>query len=404
MNVVAAARTIVARLRENGFTAYFAGGCVRDQLLALPPTDVDVATDATPDQIRRLFRRTKLVGAQFGVALVRVRGCEIEVATFRTDGDYRDGRHPETVTFATPEADAARRDFTINGMFLDPLDGTLIDHVGGRADLANRVIRCIGEPSRRFAEDHLRLLRAVRFAARLGFTIEPATSAAMKQHAPRLAAISAERIHGELSLILGHRHRGAGWRLIGAHGLASHLIARFDWSAEQFARCAAVLEALPAEVSPALALAAIFIGRDAEALPVALRKLRTSVALSKAVIYVVSAADEAVTRPDWELADVKNLVAGGHGSDVLALARARLTAEGGDARAVDDLARRVAAVAPADAHPEPLVTGEDLIALQLPPGPRFREILDAVYRRQLNEVVTTRAQALACARKLAELN
>ncbi|MDL5052727.1 CCA tRNA nucleotidyltransferase [Oscillatoria laete-virens NRMC-F 0139] len=180
------AKQIVQTLHDAGHTAYFAGGCVRDMLMGRAPHDYDVATSATPGQVIGLFPRTESVGAAFGVILVILDGIPTEVATFRTDGDYSDGRRPDAVHFSSPEQDARRRDFTINGLFHDPLTGQTLDYVGGRDDLAGKLLRAIGEPSRRFAEDKLRLLRCVRFATTLDFRIEPATWAALEQIARKL--------------------------------------------------------------------------------------------------------------------------------------------------------------------------------------------------------------------------
>src|SRR5215218_6136693 len=169
------ALAVVRRLRDAGHVAYFAGGCVRDQMLGLTPKDYDVATDAPPDRVRAIFPNTQSVGAAFGVILVRHRKSVIEVATFRTDVNYVDGRRPESVRFTTAEEDAERRDFTINGLFFDPIENEVIDYVGGQGDLASKVVRAIGEPNHRFEEDHLRLLRAVRFASRFDFAVESET-------------------------------------------------------------------------------------------------------------------------------------------------------------------------------------------------------------------------------------
>src|SRR4051812_6760839 len=201
------AAAVVRRLRGAGHVAYFAGGCVRDLLLGRDPKDYDVATDAPPDRVRGLFRRTQAVGQAFGVILVYEGRSQVEVATFRSDGAYLDGRHPTGVRFTTAEEDAQRRDFTINGLFLDPLkdaplDDQVIDYVGGRADLRAGIVRAIGDPERRFGEDFLRLLRAPRFAARLGFTIEPNTAAAIRRHAAQLSRISPERVGEELRTML----------------------------------------------------------------------------------------------------------------------------------------------------------------------------------------------------------
>src|SRR5688572_21466071 len=213
------ALAVVRRLRDAGHVAYFAGGCVRDQLLGLDPKDYDVATDAPPDRVRQLFSNTQAVGAAFGVILVRHRKSQIEVATFRTDGKYVDGRRPEGVVFTTAEEDAKRRDFTINGMFYDPVEERVIDYVGGQADLKHKLLRAIGNPDERFEEDHLRMLRAVRFAARFDLAVEPATGDAIKRHADHLPRISPERIAEELRWMLGDPSRRRAWPLLWELGL-----------------------------------------------------------------------------------------------------------------------------------------------------------------------------------------
>jgi poly(A) polymerase len=192
------AADIVRRLHRAGFSAFWVGGCVRDFLLGREPGDYDIATSALPEQIEKLFKRTIAVGRKFGVMVVVENGQPFQVATFRAEADYRDGRHPEQVTFGDAEADAQRRDFTVNGLFYDPVAEKLHDWVGGEKDLRAKIIRTIGSPGERFAEDHLRLLRAVRFAAQLGFEIEPQTFAAVRTLAPKIELISAERIRDEL--------------------------------------------------------------------------------------------------------------------------------------------------------------------------------------------------------------
>src|SRR3954451_9228310 len=189
----APARGLAERLRASGHAAYFAGGCVRDLLRGETPKDFDIATDATPEIVQKIFSRTYAVGAHFGVIVVLENEFQFEVATFRSDGAYLDGRRPVEVHFATAEEDAARRDFTINGMFFDPERDEVIDFVGGRTDLAARLIRAIGEPAQRFAEDRLRMLRAIRFATTLEFEIEEATWNALRENASSINAISAER-------------------------------------------------------------------------------------------------------------------------------------------------------------------------------------------------------------------
>lgn len=208
-----AARAVVRTLRDCGFTAYWAGGCVRDLLLGRPPQDIDIATDARPEEVQALFPRTLEIGKAFGVVQVLMEDQPFEVATFRHDLPYRDGRHPEGVDFGTAEEDARRRDFTINGLFYDPEEARVLDFVGGQADLRARVIRAIGDPEQRFREDHLRLLRAVRFAAVLEFSIEPATAKAVRRLAPLISRVSAERIQQELTRLLTESPR-AGQALV----------------------------------------------------------------------------------------------------------------------------------------------------------------------------------------------
>src|SRR5947208_11424506 len=200
-------------LREQGHVAYFAGGCVRDVVRGLTPKDYDIATDARPETVQALFPRTYAVGAHFGVIIVLEDGFQFEVATFRSDDAYVDGRHPSAVHFSSPEADAKRRDFTINGMFYDPVAGELIDFVAGKADIAAKLVRAIGDLAQRFAEDRLRMLRAVRFATVLDYQIDPKTWDALVAHAPSIHEISAERIRDELVRIFLSSNGGRGWEL-----------------------------------------------------------------------------------------------------------------------------------------------------------------------------------------------
>ena len=218
------ARAIVRRLREAGHEACYAGGCVRDMLLGKTPQDYDIATDARPEQVQALFPRTVPVGAQFGVILVVEQGVEFQVATYRADGVYLDGRRPEDVTFTTAEGDARRRDFTINGLFYDPESGEVRDFVGGRKDLESRTIRAIGQAGERFAEDKLRVLRGVRFAATLDFAIEPATWSAIGAGAAKIHEVSAERIREELAKIFLAPQRVRGFDLLDSSGLMQALL------------------------------------------------------------------------------------------------------------------------------------------------------------------------------------
>src|SRR5262245_29980401 len=254
---------IAQKLRTAGFEALWAGGCVRDQLLGITPKDSDVATSAKPDEIRDLFgrRRTLPIGASFGVIMVlgpRDAG-QIEVATFRKDAAYSDGRHPDAVTFSDAEHDAQRRDFTINGLFFDPLAEQVIDYVGGQQDLARRVIRAIGDPLARIAEDKLRMLRAARFAARFDFALDAGTLAAIRQQAAELVIVSAERVAAELRLILTHASRAAGVQLLADTNLLEVVLpeaAPLLQSREPWTRCVNNLALLHAPTF-AMALAAL---------------------------------------------------------------------------------------------------------------------------------------------------
>src|SRR5438876_3851021 len=254
---------VVRRLRESGHQALWAGGCVRDQLMGQMPKDYDVATDALPDRIREVFgkRRTLPIGAAFGVITVLgPKGAgQIDVATFRRDAGYSDGRHPDAVSFSDAEHDAQRRDFTINGLFFDPLDDRVIDFVGGQDDLAQGVVRSIGDPLARIAEDKLRMLRAVRFAARFDFALEDQTLAAIKQQARELVIVSAERVAAELRMIFTNSNRARGLELLVETGLLEVVlpeIAPLLQSRDQWSRTIEVLRALHAPTF-SMALAAL---------------------------------------------------------------------------------------------------------------------------------------------------
>src|SRR5271154_5949213 len=204
----AIAKEIVERLQQAGFAAFWVGGCVRDFLLGREPQDFDITTDAKPEQVEKLFRKTIPVGKKFGVMIIVEGGHQFQVATFRAEADYQDGRRPEKIVFANAEADASRRDFTVNGLFYDPLTQKIHDWVGGEKDLRAKIIRTIGAPEERFGEDHLRLLRAVRFAAQLNFEIEPKTFTAIQKLAPKIKLISAERVRDELLKLFRPPHAG----------------------------------------------------------------------------------------------------------------------------------------------------------------------------------------------------
>ena len=390
---------IVRRLVEAGHVAYFAGGCVRDRLLGIEPTDYDIATDARPDAIQALFRRSHAVGEAFGVILVRDRGHTIEVATFRSDGPYTDARHPDSITFAGAEEDAARRDFTINGLFEDPITDRVIDHVDGRADLDARVIRAIGDPAARLAEDHLRALRAVRFAARFAFTIEAATAEAIRTAAPRLRGISRERIGHEVRRMLDDPQRAvAAWELQYL-GLDAPV---FEEPGRTLAP--ARVGRLPDEVAVPTALAAWVLDRHesdpAADLDTVAARWSTALMLSndeKAGLF--GALDVYRTlQAGWMplgVARQKRLAVSPAFREGLELLRAT------DRPAFLEVRRRVMELEMTGLAPPPLLDGGDLIAMGLTPGPAFGRILDAVYDAQLESVVRDREAALALVRALA---
>src|SRR5580658_6322258 len=219
-----AAKDIVARLQKAGFTAFWVGGCVRDFLLGREPQDIDIATDAKPEQVEKLFKRTFAIGKKFGVIIVVEGGHQFQVATFRSEENYQDGRRPEKVVFSSAKEDALRRDFTVNALFYDPITKTTHDWVGGEQDLRAKIIRTIGRPEERFGEDHLRLLRAVRLAAQLDFEIEPQTFAAVKTLAPKIKLISAERVRDELVKLFRPPYAARGLDLLRDSGLLEFVL------------------------------------------------------------------------------------------------------------------------------------------------------------------------------------
>jgi poly(A) polymerase len=402
-----AAVAVVRRLREHGFTAYLAGGCVRDELLGQVPKDFDVATDGAPDHIRVMFKRTAAVGAAFGVMLVREFGPTIEVATFRADGPYTDKRRPDSVRFSDARADAQRRDFTVNALFIDPLaegDARVIDFVDGRRDLAERTLRAVGDPDRRLAEDHLRALRGVRFAARYGLAIEAGTAGAIRRHAARLEGVSRERIGEEIRRMFTHDSRGRAAGLLEELGLAAAVLGGSGVAGR--GDDGSAMERLSPDASYAAALMVWLMGRgqwraDAPE-PGLVGAVRAALLLSnderdalRDGLHVL-----AVLMRGWDglgEAGRKRLASGPGFGDALAV----LLATDRDRAAavfaeVERLRGRFGGLAP-----QPFVDGEALIGLGLTPGPRFAEILRVVYDAQLEGRVTDTAGARALAGSLA---
>lgn len=423
------ARSLVDRLRAAGHLAYWAGGCVRDLVRGVTPKDIDIATDARPEQVQKIFRRTYAVGAHFGVIVVLENDFQFEVATFRSDGAYLDGRHPVAVNFSSPEEDARRRDFTINGMFYDPPNDAVIDFVGGRADLAARLVRAIGDPAQRFSEDRLRLLRAVRFATVLEFEIEPATWAAIVRAADTINAISAERIRDELVKIFLSPHRVRGWDLLDASGLMKAILPevealkgcaqppQFHPEGDVFQHTRLMLSLLPNEVSLPLVLSVLFhdIGKPPTATvdetgrirfsghdkvgaamtDALMHRLRFSRAEIEATVEMVEQHMVFKDAPNMRVARLKRFLARPHFTDELELHRVDCLGSHGMLDNYDYLVRKQEEFANEPIIPPPLVRGDDLIALGLKPGPIFGEILEAVETRQLEGTLRDRAEALA---------
>lgn len=427
-----AARGIVQRLHDAGHAALYAGGCVRDRLMGVEPHDYDIATDARPEQVQALFRRTVAVGAHFGVIVVLDGSYEFQVATFRNDGQYLDGRHPTTVSFSTPEQDAERRDFTINGLFFDPLEARLIDYVGGQRDLEARLLRAIGNPADRIREDRLRMLRAVRFATTLGFDIDGATWRAVCENARHIREVSAERIREELMKILLSPRRVRGFDLLDESGLLGEILPeiealkgceqppQFHPEGDVFKHTRIMLDLLPAQVSGSLVLSVLFhdIGKPGTFSTDADGRIRFNghdrlgAAMTERVMLrlrfsraEIDATVEAVANhmvfkdvQQMRVAKLKRFLARPHIDDELELHRVDCTSSHGLLDNYEFLNAKRDEFASEPLIPPPLITGRDLIALGMKPGPHFSEILEAVESRQLEKALATREEALAFVR------
>ena len=423
------ATAIVQKLHEHGYVAYFAGGCIRDALQDIPPKDIDIATSASPGQVQALFQRTIPVGIQFGVVRVLASDLEFEVASFRSDGVYLDGRRPSEIRFSTPEQDALRRDFTINGMFYDPLNDRVIDYVNGREDLSGKLIRAIGQPSERFAEDRLRMLRAIRFATTLAFEIESRTWSAVKADAQAITVVSPERIRDELLKILVSPHRLRGFDLLDMSGLLAEILPelaalkgcdqpeQFHPEGDVFVHTRLMLSMLAPNATAAEVLAVLlhdigkpptrsfdpadqrirFNGHDrvgaemAEAVMTRLRFPRHEIDLVvDAVRNHMVFKDVQQMRP----ARLRRFMARPYFGIELELHRVDCAGSHGDLENYHFLVRKASEFAQEPLIPKPLVRGDDLISMGLQPGPRIGELLEAVQTAQLEGEVTTRAQAL----------
>jgi putative nucleotidyltransferase with HDIG domain len=431
------AASIVRELQEHAYVAYFAGGCIRDALLNIPPKDIDIATSASPEQVQALFHRTIPVGIQFGVVRVRVAEMEFEVATFRSDGTYLDGRHPSAIRFSTPEQDAARRDFTINGMFYDPFGERLIDYVKGREDLAGKLVRAIGEPSRRFAEDRLRMLRALRFAAVLRFEIEAGTWSAIQADAQEIAIISPERIRDELLKMLVNPNRLRGFDLLDQSGLLAVILPeiealkgcdqpeQFHPEGDVFVHTRLMLSLLAPEASGPQVLAVLlhdigkprvrsfdpvdrrirFNGHDKVGAEMA-EKVMTRLRCPRHEIdQVVDAVSNHMVFKDvrqMRPAKLRRFMARPHFGIELELHRIDCAGSHGDLENYHFLINKESEFAQEPLIPPRLVRGDDLIAMGLKPGPRIGELLEAVQTAQLEGEIKTRREALELLRTMLE--
>jgi poly(A) polymerase len=403
-----AARGVAAELLSAGFESYFAGGCVRDRLLGGEPEDYDIATAATPEEVKRIFPRAQGVGESFGVMLVRHGGHLFEVATFRTDGAYSDGRRPDAVRFSSAAEDAARRDFSINGLFEEPLTGAIRDFVGGEADLRAGVIRAIGDPRQRFSEDHLRLLRGVRFAARFGFAIEDRTAQAMREHAPKLALIARERIGGELAAMLEPPTRVEAAAMLEAFGLDAAVLREAGRPplVGVAPQPLAHLGALPrmGRVPFAVALAAWgldrtggAVGREFGAAAGLASRWREALLLSnRDEEGMLGLLGSMIAAAEWEAFGVAQRKRWAGAAWAL-WAESLLTVA--DPAAAESIGRWRAGVAPESIAPPPLLSGNHLIQAGYAPGPAFKAMLDAAYDAQLEGHVQTADEALEMLRR-----
>lgn len=394
----AVATEVVRELRAAGHEAWFVGGCVREMLLQHLPKDYDVTTDADPDRVEELFDHVVEVGRRFGVMTVVREGVHVEVATFRTETSYSDGRRPDSVEFSTAEEDVSRRDFTINALLYDPIREEIVDHVGGRADLQAGIVRTVGDPEQRFREDHLRLLRAVRFTARFGFALDPATEAAVRLLAPKVAVVSPERIHDELERMLLDPNRAQAVDLLQQLGLLAVILPGV--AAERpFERVIARLAALPSRV-PATVAWATLLGGGVEAVELdeLLVRLRFSTRDRKAVEALVKRRDEPQRLGESSLAARRRFLADDLRDDLLLVAEAFARSVKGELEFLQLAGRELATLG--ESLPEPFVTGADLRAMNLAPGPDYARLLGLMLDEQLEGLLPDRESALVRLREV----
>ncbi|MBL7189887.1 MAG: CCA tRNA nucleotidyltransferase [Phycisphaerae bacterium] len=384
---------VIKQLHHNGFQALMAGGCVRDMLLGRRAKDYDVATEAQPKDVIRLFKRTLKIGAKFGVVIVLTDEKQVEVATFRTETGYADGRHPGSVEFSNAAEDASRRDFTINGMFYDPLQKEVIDYVDGQADLKARVVRTIGKPSERFGEDYLRMLRAVRFSTQLGFEIEPETWRAIRRNAPSIARISGERIATELEGILVNPNRAAGASMLIASGLAETIFPALPRAQVQSA--VGILRQLRKKVDYALALAGFFARAETDLTVQSCGILKLSRNRNKHIKFLLANRSRLLD-DEMSLAQLKKILAEPYFWDLYELQRAIQKAKADSRKGIAPLTRlrkRIRTLGDVELQPKPLLNGHDLIRLGAVPGPGLGQLAEEMYIAQLEGTLRTADQA-----------
>ena len=425
---------IVRRLQKAGFTAFWVGGCVRDFLLGREPQDYDIATNARPDRIEKLFPKTIAVGRKFGVITVVKGAWQFQVATFRAEAEYQDGRRPEKIVFSNAAADVQRRDFTVNGLFYDPIVEKLHDWVGGKRDLRAGIIRTIGAPEERFAEDHLRLLRAIRFAAQLGFVIEPETFAAVKKLAPKIELISAERIRDELIKLFSPPHAGRGLVLLRDSrllpGILPELIATIlcqqspDYHPEGtvFEHIRLMLEKMPPGASPSLPWVVIlhdiakpataerdnvtgaihFYGHEKVGAAMAERILQRLRFPKKQIEEIAACVRNHMQFKDVQqmrTATLRRLLLRDTFPLELELHRLDCLGSHGNLENYEFLVAQMEELKKKPAIRPPLLTGDDLIKLGMKPGPALGALLNEIREKQLADELKTRRAAKAWAKK-----
>ena len=381
---------IIRELRHHGHEAYLVGGCVRDMVMKIEPADYDIATSAHPEEIMQIFPRTRSIGVQFGVVLVLYRGHPFEVATFRSDEAYVDGRRPTGVVFTDAKQDVLRRDFTINGLLYDPISETVIDYVDGQSDIRARIVRAIGDPHARFEEDKLRILRAIRFGARLGYTIEQQTWNAVQAMAPKIHQVSGERIREELGRILTEGQAALGMRMMDASGLRKEILPELVWNDH----VEHSLRFVKTGAQPDFAMGILLHDTPINDVRKIVERLKFSRAEMNHIIALVENLPRFSAIRQMSVSSLKRFFRTSRFEDHLALARIHLITAGSDLSDYDFAHRKQHEWSDDDIRPVPLITGDDLIQMGFTPGPQFKQILTRVEDEQLEGRLQTRSDAV----------